>query len=94
MPIIHLVLGDDADCLKDGLVLGVTMAKAFIQDLVPLDAPIEALVASSSAFLELLDCGGIARVSDTANLLLSIVPTVRNHLLTGGDLALEAVFLA
>jgi hypothetical protein len=92
MPILHLVLSDDTNCLKDGLVLGDTVAKPCIQDIEPLDAPVEALVASSSPSLERFDLGGIARVSDTANWLSSI-PAVRNHLLAGGDFAQKAVLL-
>jgi hypothetical protein len=46
-----------------------------------------------ACFLSCLTAAVLRGFSDTAN-LLSNVPTVRNHLLTGGDVALEAVLFA
>ena len=93
MSILHLILEYDANSLKDSLVLGDTISESLAENLALLDAPIEALMASSSTFLEGFDSGTIMWVPDTDPSLLAMVPTVPNRLLASGDLVLEAIHL-
>jgi len=93
MSILHLILEYDANSLKYSLVRRNTVAESLSENIELLDAPIEALMASSSTFLEGFDSDTIMRVLDTYFFLLTTVPTVPNRLLAGGDLVLEAIDL-
>ena len=93
MSILHLILVYDANSLKYSLVLGDTVAESLSENLELLDAPIEALMASSSTFLEGFDGDTIMWVPDTDFSLLTTVPTVPNRLRASGDLVLEAIDL-
>ena len=57
--ILQLVLGNDTNSLKDGLVFFVSMAELSGNDIADLEAAVEVFVASLSTFLETLDLGCI-----------------------------------
>ena len=59
MAILQLVLGDDTNSLKDGLVFFVSMAELSGNDIEDLEAAVEVFMASSSTFLEKLNLGCI-----------------------------------
>jgi hypothetical protein len=53
--VLQLVLGNDTNSLKDGLVFFVSMAELSGNGTVDLEAAVEVFMASSSTFLETLD---------------------------------------
>jgi hypothetical protein len=54
MTIIHVILDQHANSLKDCLMLGHTMPEALIKDIEILEAPIEGFVAGLSPLLKFL----------------------------------------
>ena len=90
-PILHLVLADDAYCLKDHFVLLDAVAKSHVKAPEILQPPVKRLMTRPSATLELLNIRMILGVRRINDCFLPTVSLVSNSFLAGGDFVLEGL---
>lgn len=83
---LHLVVCDDANRLKDHLVLRDTVAKSRRDTLEYLEPFIETFMASSSSAFRLSHIRRVTGIRETNDVLRSTVSAVGNDSLAGGDL--------
>ena len=89
-----MVLDDNADRFKDGLVLLDVVAKSSVKDRKVFNSSVESLLARSGTALELSQFFRVLTVWDTKDFLLSTVPIVTNAHLAHGNLIHESILLA
>jgi hypothetical protein len=92
MTIIHVILDQHANSLKDCLMLGHTMPEALIKDIEILEVPIESLVAGLSPLLNFPEVLAIKGVAGADCIWFGPVAFILNNFLAPGDLALQAIW--